>query len=195
MLEDDIARVLISEKELQARTKELAEQISRDYAGKDLILVCVLKGGIAFLVDLMRCLPIPHAIDFMAISSYGDSTESSGVVRILKDLDISIDGKHVLIVEDIIDTGRTLSYIVANLRTRQPASVRVCTLLSKPSRREVEVPIHYVGFEVPNEFVVGYGLDYAERYRNLRFIGILKPEIYRKAETPSQETPSRTALS
>ncbi len=157
--------------------------------------MCVLKGGIAFLVDLMRCLTIPHVIDFMAISSYGNSTESSGVVRILKDLDISIDGKHVLIVEDIIDTGRTLSYIVANLRTRHPASVRICTLLSKPSRREVEVPIHYIGFEVPNEFVVGYGLDYAELYRNLRFIGILKPEIYRKAKMPSQEIPPQTASS
>ncbi len=190
MLEDDIAQVLISEQALRARTEELAARISCDYAGEELILLCVLKGGVAFLVDLMRCLTIPHAIDFMAISSYGNSTESSGVVRILKDLDMSIDGKHVLIVEDIIDTGRTLSYIVANLQTRHPASVRVCTLLSKPSRREVEVPVDYVGFEVPNEFVVGYGLDYAERYRNLRFIGILKPEVYRKIHIPSQELPS-----
>jgi len=191
----DVDHILITEERLQNRICELGQQITRDYDGLNPMLICVLKGGYVFLADLTRALGLRHSIDFMAISSYGNATESTGVVRILKDLDISIDGKHVLIVEDIIDTGRTLSYIVANLRTRQPASVRVCTLLSKPSRREVEVPIHYVGFEVPNEFVVGYGLDYAERYRNLRFIGILKPEIYRKAETPSQETPSRTALS
>jgi len=187
MLEKDIDKVLISEGEIQTRTRELAQQISADYAGQDLILVCILKGGIAFLADLMRELTIPHAIDFMAISSYGASTESSGVVRILKDLDESIDGRHVLIVEDIIDTGRTLNYILANLQTRHPASLRVCTLLNKPSRREIEIPLTYVGFQVPNEFVVGYGLDYAEKYRNLRFIGILKPEIYGAEMVPSQE--------
>lgn len=186
MLEDDVAKVLISEAEIRARTRELAQKISEDYKGKDLVLVCILKGGVTFLADLMREICIPHAIDFMAISSYGASTESSGVVRILKDLDRSIDGKHVLIVEDIIDTGRTLSYIIANLETRHPASVRICTLLSKPARREMDIPLDYVGFEVPNEFVVGYGLDYAEKYRNLRFIGVLKPEIY-QGGAPSQE--------
>lgn len=188
MLEADIAQVLISEQEIRSRVKELAQRISADYAGKDLVLVCILKGGVAFLADLMRELSIPHAIDFMAISSYGDSTESSGVVRILKDLDENIDGKHVLIVEDIIDTGRTLSYIIRNLSTRRPASVAICTLLSKPARREVEIPLKYVGFEVPNEFVVGYGLDFAEHYRNLRFVGVLKPEVYHQ-EPPDQEAP------
>lgn len=190
MLEDDVAKVLISEKEIQTRTKELARQISADYAGKDLVLVCILKGGITFLADLMREMTVPHAIDFMAISSYGASTESSGIVRILKDLDASIDGRHVLIVEDIIDTGRTLNYILANLQTRHPASLRVCTLLNKPSRREIQIPLAYVGFQVPNEFVVGYGLDYVEKYRNLRFVGVLKPEIYETKPVPSQEVPA-----
>jgi hypoxanthine phosphoribosyltransferase len=186
MLEQDIARVLITEDQLRARTQELAQQISQDYKGKELVLVCVLKGGVAFLADLMREIKIPHAIDFMAISSYGASTESSGIVRILKDLDMNIDGKHILIVEDIIDTGHTLSYIISNLQTRHPASVRICALLSKPARRESDVPVDYIGFEIPNEFVVGYGLDFAERYRNLRFIGILKPEVYRTPKAPSQ---------
>ena len=142
------------------------------------LLVCVLKGGYLFLADLTRQLTIRHAIDFMAVSSYGDGTRSSGVVRILKDLDADIGGRHVLVVEDIIDTGHTLAYLLENLHSRQPASVRVCTLLSKPDRREVELAIDYVGFEVPDEFVVGYGLDYAEGYRNLPFIGVLKPEVY-----------------
>lgn len=175
---DDIAQVLIPEDLLQERIKELGQQISKDYQGKDLLLLCILKGGVAFLVDLMRHITIPHEIDFMAISSYGDGIESSGVVRILKDLDETINGKHVLIVEDIIDTGHTLAYIVANLKTRNPASVRICALLNKPSRREIDSSIDYVGFEVPNEFVVGYGLDYAEHYRNLPFVGVLKPEVY-----------------
>ena len=175
---EDIAEVLISEDQLQQRITELGQQISKDYAGKDLLLLCILKGGVAFLVDLMRSLTIPHEIDFMAISSYGDGVESSGVVRILKDLETPIDGKHILIVEDIIDTGHTLAYIVANLNTRNPASVRICALLNKPSRREIDSVIDYVGFDVPNEFVVGYGLDYAEHYRNLAFIGVLKQEIY-----------------
>jgi len=158
---------------------ELGETISRDYAGQDLLLVCVLKGGVLFLSDLTRAIRLPHALDFMAISSYGGArTETSGVVRILMDLNASIEKRNVLIIEDIVDTGRTLSYITQNLRTRAPASLKICTLLNKPSRREVEVKLDYVGFDVPNEFVVGYGLDFDELYRNLPFIGVLKPETY-----------------
>ena len=174
----DVARVLISTEELQRRVHELADQISADYQGKNPLLVCVLKGGYVFLADLTRAMTINHSIDFIAISSYGSSTESTGVVRILKDLDRDISGKHVLLVEDIIDTGHTIAYILENLRTRQPASLRVCTLLSKTSRREIPLPVDYIGFEIPNEFVIGYGLDYAEKYRNLSFIGVLKPEVY-----------------
>lgn len=176
---EDVSEVLLSEEQIQARIGELAAQISADYAGKDLLLVCVLKGGILFLTDLMRQLDIPHAIDFMAISSYGASTETSGVVRILMDLNTSIEGKNVLIVEDIVDTGHTLDYILRNLSTRRPASLKVCALLNKPSRRVVEVPVHYVGFDIPNKFVIGYGLDFGEKYRNLPFVGVLKPEFYR----------------
>ena len=179
---DAIAKVLVSEQQIAQRVHELGEQISRDYQGQDLLMTCILKGGVAFLVDLMREVTIPHEIDFIAISSYGQSTESSGVVRILKDLDRPIEGRHVLIVEDIVDTGRTLSYIISNLRTRNPASVRICTLLSKPARREIDIPADYIGFEVPNEFVVGYGLDYAEHYRNLRFVGVLEESVYRKKQ-------------
>ena len=183
-LEKDIAKILITREQLTARIAELGEKLSRDYAGKNLILVCVLKGGVLFLSDLVRAIHIPHAIDFMAISSYGGTrTESSGVVRILMDLNVSIEGRNVLIIEDIIDTGRTLSYITENLRTRNPASLKICTLLNKPSRREVQVALDYVGFDIPNEFVVGYGLDYNELYRNLPFVGVLKPEMYVNAET------------
>lgn len=174
----DVARVLISTEELQRRVHELAGQISADYQDQNPLLVCVLKGGYVFLADLTRAMTINHSIDFMAISSYGSSTESTGVVRILKDLDRDISGKHVLLVEDIIDTGHTIAYILENLRTRQPASLRVCTLLSKTSRREIPLSVDYIGFEIPNEFVIGYGLDYAEKYRNLSFIGVLKPEVY-----------------
>jgi len=174
----DVARVLISTEELQRRVQELADQISSDYKDQNPLLVCVLKGGYVFLADLTRAVSITHGVDFMAISSYGSSTVSSGVVRILKDLDRDISGRHVLLVEDIIDTGHTIAYILENLRTRQPASLRVCTLLSKPSRRELDLPVDYIGFEIPNEFVIGYGLDYAENYRNLSFIGVLKPEVY-----------------
>jgi hypoxanthine phosphoribosyltransferase len=182
-LEKDIARILITHEALQRRTAELGETISRDYAGKDLLLVCILKGGVLFLSDLIRSIRVPHAIDFMAISSYGGArTESSGVVRILMDLNANIENRNVLIVEDIIDTGRTLAYITENLRTRNPASLKICTLLNKPSRREVHVPIDYVGFDIPNEFVVGYGLDYGELYRNLPFVGILKSELYSGGE-------------
>ncbi len=179
-LEKDIAKILITQEQLQIRIKELGDAISRDYAGQDLLLVCILKGGVLFLSDLVRAIHIPHAIDFMAISSYGGMrTESSGVVRILMDLNSNIENRNVLIVEDIIDTGKTLAYILDNLRTRNPASLKICTLLNKPSRRQVGVKLDYTGFDIPNEFVVGYGLDYNEIYRNLSFVGILKPEFYR----------------
>jgi hypoxanthine phosphoribosyltransferase len=174
----DIARVLITEEDLQRRVQELAGQISKDYENLNPLLVCVLKGGYVFLADLTRAISIRHGVDFMAVSSYGNSTTASGVVRILKDLDRDICGRHVLLVEDIIDTGHTIAYLLENLRTRQPASLRVCTLLSKPSRREIDLPVDYVGFEIPNEFVIGYGLDYSENYRNLSFIGVLRPEVY-----------------
>ncbi len=179
MLLDDVAEILISEEQIRQRTHELAQEISRDYESKDLLLVCVLKGGIVFLVDLMRELTIPHSIDFMATSSYGASTESSGVVRILKDLDKPIEGRNVLIVEDIIDTGHTLDYLTRILHERAPASLHICTLLNKQERREVDIPIDYVGFNIPNKFVIGYGLDFGEIYRNLPFVGVLKPEIYK----------------
>lgn len=179
-MDEDVAEVLITAEELNARIRALGQQISADYQGEDLLLVCVLKGAVTFLADLMRQITIPHAIDFMAISSYGASTESSGVVRILKDLDTNISGRSVLIIEDIIDTGRTLKYITQNLKTRNPRSVRICTLLSKPSRREIEVPLDYVGFEIPNKFVIGYGLDFGEIYRSLPYIGVLKKEKYER---------------
>jgi hypoxanthine phosphoribosyltransferase len=179
MPEENIAKVLISEKEIQKRVAELGRQISADYEGKTLFLVAVLKGAYIFLADLCRHLTLLHEVHFMAISSYGGkATQSSGVVRILMDLPASPEGRDVLIVEDIVDSGRTLDYILRNLRTRNPASIRVCTLLSKPARREIDVPLDYVGFEIPDEFVLGYGLDFDELYRNLPFIGVLKPEFY-----------------
>jgi hypoxanthine phosphoribosyltransferase len=188
-LEKDLAKILIAHEQLQKRIAELGDAISRDYAGKDLLLVCVLKGGVLFLSDLVRAIHIPHAIDFMAISSYGGMrTESSGVVRIIMDLNSNIVNRNVLIVEDIIDTGRTLAYITELLKTRNPTSLRICTLLNKPSRREVDVPLDYIGFDIPNEFVVGYGLDYNEIYRNLPFIGVLKTELYAHAQ--EEEHPS-----
>jgi hypoxanthine phosphoribosyltransferase len=178
-MRDDIAKVLIPERELQARVGELGRAINATYTEADRpLLVCVLKGAFMFLADLTRHLEMRHEVDFMEISSYGAGTASSGVVRILLDLECNIEGRHVLVVEDIIDTGRTLDYITRNLRTRGPASLRVCTLLSKPSRREIDVTLDFVGFEVPNEFVVGYGLDFAEEYRNLPFIGVLREEMY-----------------
>lgn len=173
-----VADVLITQEQIRRRTLELAQEISRDYEGQDLHLICVLKGGIVFLVDLMRELTVPVSVDFMATSSYGAATESSGVVRILKDLDNPIAGRNVLIVEDIIDTGHTLDYLSRILRERDPASLRICTLLNKPERREVDIPIDYVGFNIPNKFVVGYGLDFGELYRNLPFVGVLKAELY-----------------
>jgi len=179
-LRDDVARVLISERELQARVGELAREIDRTYADGDCpLLVCALKGGFVFLADLTRRLEMRHEVDFMEVSSYGAATKSSGVVRILLDLERSVAGRHVLIVEDIIDSGRTLDYITRNLRARRPASLRVCTLLDKRSCRKVDVTVDFVGFEIPDEFVVGYGLDFAEEYRNLPFVGVLKEKVYR----------------
>jgi hypoxanthine phosphoribosyltransferase len=176
-LEQAVTDVLIGESSLQARIAELGEEISRDYDGRDLLLVGVLKGAVFFMSDLMRNLAIPCEIDFMAISSYGDSTDSSGVVRILKDLDINIEGRDVLVVEDIIDSGLTLSYLMRNLEAREPASLEICALLTKPDRREIDVPVRYVGFEIPNRFVIGYGLDFGERYRNLPYVGVLDPAL------------------
>lgn len=180
-MRDDVARILISEEDLQKRVAELAAEISDAYSADDRpLLVSVLKGAFVFLADLTRQIDIPHEVDFMVTSSYGAGMESSGVVRILLDLECNIEGRHVLIVEDIVDTGYTLEYITRNMRTRGPASVKVCALLSKPSRREVDVLLDFVGFEVPDEFVVGYGLDYAEVYRNLPFVGVLKHSVYEK---------------
>ncbi len=173
-----LSEILIPADKLQARIAAMGAAISADYAGKELVLVAVLKGSVLFLADLMRNITTPHAIDFMATSSYGNALESSGVVRILKDLDISIEGRNVLIVEDIIDTGRTLDYLVRILRARQPTSLEICTLLNKPARREIAVPVKYIGFDIPDKFVLGYGLDYQERYRNLPYIAVLKPEVY-----------------
>lgn len=179
-LEEDIAQVLLTNQEIAGRVAELGAQISRDYAGKDLLLVCILKGANMFLADLVRHITIPLSYDFVAVSSYGADTKSSGVVRILKDLDESAESKHVLVVEDIVDTGLTLrlSYLLENLRSRRAASVKVCTLLDKPARRRVDVPVDYFGFKVEDQFVVGYGMDYQGKYRSLPYIGILKPEIY-----------------
>lgn len=174
---DDIAEVILTESEIRERIQELGKRIARDYEGELPLLVCVLKGGTMFLSDLLRTLPIAVEIDFMSVSSYQGETESSGVVRVLLDLEISIEGRHVLIVEDIIDTGRTLAHILELLETRDPASIKVCTLMDKPAHREIVIPLDYVGFEIPDRFVVGYGLDYAEVYRNLPFVGILKPAL------------------
>ncbi len=174
----DIREILISEEALKAKIAELGAKITEDYKGKELLLVCVLKGAVIFVSDLMRHIDLPLDIDFMAISSYGSETKSSGVVRILKDLNTGIEGKHVLIVEDIIDSGLTLSYLVDNLRSRGPESVEICTILDKPERRSIDLDIKYTGFQVPDEFVVGYGLDYAEKYRNLPYIAVLKEEVY-----------------
>ncbi len=172
-----VGEILIDEEPLQARIAELGAEISRDYAGRDLLLVGVLKGAVFFLADLMRELSVPCEIDFMAISSYGAGTDSSGVVRILKDLDMNISGRDVLVVEDIIDSGLTLSYLMRSLKARKPASLEVCTLLTKPERREVDVPVRYVGFEIPNKFVIGYGLDFDQRYRNLPYVAVLHPDL------------------
>jgi len=176
-LERGVGEILIDEDRLQERIRELGDELSRDYAGRELLLVGVLKGAVFFMADLMRSLTVPCEIDFMAISSYGAATDSSGVVRILKDLDINIEDRHVLVVEDIIDSGLTLSYLLRNLESREPASLEICALLTKPDRREIDVPVRYVGFEIPNKFVIGYGLDFAERYRNLPYVGVLHADL------------------
>lgn len=178
MMEQDVLKVLLTEEELKERIDELGAMISRDYAGKNLLMVSVLKGSVAFMADLMRAIDIPVAIDFMATSSYGAGTKTSGVVKIVKDLDLDLAEYDVLLVEDILDSGRTLSYLLELLESRQPKSVKICTLLDKPERREVDVPVAYTGFTVPDEFVIGYGLDFDEKYRNLPYIGVLKPEVY-----------------
>lgn len=171
-----IGEALVTQEDLERRVRELGEEISRDYDGKELFLVGVLKGAVFFLSDLMRAIEVPCEVDFMAVASYGSSTDSSGVVRILKDLDATIEGKDVLIVEDIIDSGLTLSYLLRTLRAREPRSLEVCALLTKPERREVDLPIRYTGFEIPNRFVIGYGLDHAERYRNLPYVAVLQEQ-------------------
>jgi hypoxanthine phosphoribosyltransferase len=171
--QSDVGEVLVSAEDVQRRVAELGEEISRDYAGRSLLLVGVLKGAVFFLSDLMRFIDVPVEVDFMAVASYGSATDSSGVVRILKDLDGAIEGRDVLIVEDIVDSGLTLQYLMRNLGSRNPSTLEVCALLTKPERRKVDLPTRYVGFEIPNRFVVGYGLDYAERHRNLPFVAVL----------------------
>ncbi|MDQ3936392.1 MAG: hypoxanthine phosphoribosyltransferase [Actinomycetota bacterium] len=172
-MSDPIGEILVEEERLAERVRELGREVSRDYEGRDLLLVGVLKGAVFFLSDFMRSLDVPCEVDFMAVASYGSSTDSSGVVRILKDLDVSIEGRDVLIVEDIVDSGLTLSYLLRTMRARDPASLEVCALLTKPERRKVDLPIRYTGFEIPNRFVIGYGLDYGERYRNLPYVAVL----------------------
>lgn len=177
-MENDVQNVLLTAEEIKNKVAELGARISQDYAGKDLLLVSVLKGSVVFMADLMRAISIPAGIDFMAVSSYGTGAKTSGVVKIIKDIDIELEGKDLLIVEDILDSGKTLSYLKELLQGRGPASIRIATLLDKPARHQVEMEVDYIGFEVPDEFLVGYGLDYAERYRNLPYIGVLKPEVY-----------------
>ena len=177
-LSADIGDILLTEEQIADKVAELGRRIAADYAGRNLTLVSVLKGSLPFMADLMRQIQLPLRIDLMEVSSYGGSTtESSGLVRILKDLDLNIAGRDVLVVEDIIDSGLTLSYLMRTLRARRPATLEICTLLTKPERREIEVPVKYVGFEIPNRFVIGYGLDFDERYRNLPYIGVLRPEL------------------
>ena len=178
-MRDDIQTVLVTEEQLRAKVAELGARISRDYAGKDLLLVSILKGAVVFMADLMRAVTIPCSIDFMVVSSYGGTnTESTGLVKIVKDLDADLSGRDVLIVEDVLDTGVTLSNLVPMLKMRHPNSVRICAILDKPARRKTDIRADYIGFEVPDAFVVGYGLDYDEKYRNLPFVGVLKPEVY-----------------
>ncbi len=178
----DIDHILVSQQQLQDKISELGAQISRDYDGHELLLVSILKGSVVFMADLMRAITIPCAIDFMVVSSYGGSnTTTTGLVKIVKDLDQDLSGKDVLIVEDILDTGVTLSHLMPMLQMRNPRSVKICSILSKPSRRKADIEPDYMGFEVPDEFVVGYGLDYDEKYRNLPYVGVLKPEVYTKA--------------
>lgn len=178
IFETDIQEVLLSQQTIAEKVKQLGAQISQDYANKDLLLISVLKGSVVFMADLMRAISVPAGIDFMAVSSYGVGSKSSGIVKIIKDIDIELEGKDLLIVEDILDSGMTLSYLKELLKGRNPASIKIVTLLDKPARRKVSIQPDYVGFEVPDEFLVGYGLDFSECYRNLPYIGILKPEVY-----------------
>ena len=177
-MKDDIGEVLFSEEKIASIVRNMGRQISEDYVGKNLFMVSVLKGSLVFMADLMRAVTIPCSIDFLSVSSYGNGTASSGEVRILKDLDCSLEGKDLLIVEDILDSGMTLSFLLKTLSARNPASIRLCTFLDKPERRRVDIRPDYVGAEVPDKFIVGYGLGYAEKYRNLPYIGVLKPEVY-----------------
>lgn len=177
-MKEDVLRVLLSEDEIREKVRELGGKITADYKNSNLMLVTVLKGAVVFLADLMRQIDVPAEIDFMVVSSYGSGVKSSGVVKIVKDLDVPLAGKDILIVEDILDSGLTLSYIKELLESRGPRSIRIATLLDKPSRRKVDLQADYIGFSVPDEFVIGYGLDYDEKYRNLSYIGILKPEVY-----------------
>src|SRR5690349_3275292 len=182
-LRGDVAEILLTEEQISTRVAELGARISADYQGRTLTLVSVLKGSLPFMADLMRAIPVPVRIDLMEVSSYGGTTtESSGLVRILKDLSATIEGEDVLIVEDIIDTGLTLNYLLRYLRGKNPRSLRICTLLDKPARRLVDIPVDYTGFTIPDQFVVGYGLDFGEYYRNLRFVGVLRPEVYTSPE-------------
>lgn len=177
-MENNVGEILLSQEAVQEKVAELGAILDRDYADKRPLMICVLKGALMFMADLTRAMKIYLELDFMAVSSYGVSTKSSGVVRILKDLEAGIEGRHIIIVEDIIDTGLTLNYLLENLKSRRPASLKICTLLDKPSRRKVNLAPDYCGFEIPDKFVVGYGLDFGEEYRNLPFIGVLKPEAY-----------------
>jgi hypoxanthine phosphoribosyltransferase len=187
-LHADIGEILLTEEQIDAKVAELGRRITADYAGRPVTLVSVLKGSLPFMADLMRAIDLPLRIDLMEVSSYGgNATESSGLVRILKDLSASIAGEDVLIVEDIIDTGLTLNYLIRYLRGKSPATLRICTLLDKPARRLVEIPVDYIGFAIPDQFVVGYGLDYGELYRNLKYVGVLRPEIYGATGEPSGE--------
>lgn len=180
-MDEDILKVLVTEEQLKAKVQELGEQITRDYEGKNLLLVSILKGSVVFMADIMRAIKVPNAIDFMVVSSYGGAnTTTTGLVKIIKDLDNDLTGKDVLIVEDILDTGVTLSKLVPMLEMRHPNSVKICAILDKPERRKADIHADYLGFQVPDEFVVGYGLDYDEKYRNLPYVGVLKPEVYSK---------------
>ena len=177
-MHNDIKEILLSEKQIADRVAQLGKMISEDYKGKELMLVTVLKGAVVFLADLMRAIDIHAEIDFMVVSSYGAGVKSSGVVKIIKDLDVPLEGRDIIIVEDILDSGLTLDYITEMLMTRDPKSLKICTLLDKPSRRKIDIKADYVGFTIPDEFVIGYGLDYDEKYRNLPYIGVLKPSVY-----------------
>ena len=179
-MDEDVLKILVSQEQLQQKVAQMGREISRDYAGKNLLLVSILKGSVVYMADLMRAITIPCNIDFMVVSSYGKNTETSGLVKIIKDLDQDLSGKDVLIVEDILDTGVTLSKLKPMLRLRNPASIRIAAILDKPTRRKADIHADYLGFEVPDEFVVGYGLDYDEKYRNLPYVGVLKPEVYQK---------------